>query len=285
MLEPPATRSDPPRSLGPAPGAEPLVGPTEAALRHPVAAVVPLVVVLALALALALLRQPVYTAHARVNVGQVDVPAYTLQGVVIGNQALAAGYARTVTAQPVVALAARAAGVGVEQARLRLDATPVPGSTLIDVRAEGTSRRQAIALANGGSESLIAYVTGLNAENPSRDVLRRFRSAEIHTQRALVRVQRLERASRPPATLSRARLELATARLKAQRLSSQYQQLGGRSDLGKPLQLVAPAAMAKSDFSSELQRLLLLGAAAGLVLGLGSALVAANRRLLRRPGV
>ncbi len=259
------------------------VGPLEAGLRHPGLVALPLVLLLVAAVAFGLLRSPVYSSEARVNVGDADVPAFTLQGVVIGNQTLAAGYARTIVAEPVVRQAAQATGLDLKEARAQLTASPIPGSTLIRVDSEDSSERGAVRLANVGAEALIGYVRRLNRENTDSDLLARFRLAETRVQAALRRVQAQERQAEPPTTLPRARLDLKIARLEAQRLSNRYQSVGGDQDLRNLLQLVAPAARADSDFGSMLQRLLLVAVAAGLVLGLGLALLKANRRLLRRP--
>ena len=70
------------------------VGPLESVFRYPLFAIVPVVALVLAGLAVGLLRSPVYTAEARISVGRVDVPAYTLQGVTVGNSTLAASYAR-----------------------------------------------------------------------------------------------------------------------------------------------------------------------------------------------
>lgn len=261
----------------------PFVGPLEAGLRHPGLVLLPLVLLVIAAVAFGLLRSPVYSSEARINVGDADVPAFALQGVVIGNQTLAAGYARTIVAEPVVRQAAQTSGLDPADVRSRLSASPIPGSTLIRVESEGTSEQEAVGLANDGAGALIGYVRRLNRESGDSDVLARFRVAETAVQAALSEVQAQERRGRPPTTLPQARLELKLARLEAQRLSNRYQSVGGDQDLRNLLQLVAPAARADSDFGSTLQRLLLVAVAAGLALGLSLALLKANRRLLRRP--
>src|SRR2546423_10055979 len=93
------TVTEPYSTVGPAydpPPKQPFVGPLESVIRNPIAAVVPVVVLVGIALLIGLSRSPTYTAESRVSVGRVDVPAFTLQNVVAGNQALAAGYARAI---------------------------------------------------------------------------------------------------------------------------------------------------------------------------------------------
>ena len=84
-------------------------------------------------------RDAVYSAEARVNVGRVDVPAYTLQGVTVGNATLAASYARALAAPEVIERAARDAGVPVDEARGNLTGSQIPKSTLIRIEADGSS--------------------------------------------------------------------------------------------------------------------------------------------------
>src|SRR3954447_7330836 len=66
-----------------------VAGPLEAFLRHPIIAILPVLLLTGGAVYLGVNRDPEYTAKARVNVGRTDVPAYTLQNVVIGNQGIA----------------------------------------------------------------------------------------------------------------------------------------------------------------------------------------------------
>lgn len=297
---PDAAGASAPRSdLSPAPAGagerEPLfIGPIEAGLRHPAIALTPLVLAVLAAVALGLARSPIYSAEARVNVGRADVPAFTLQGVVIGNQTLAAGYSRAVTAEPVVKQAGRAVDIDTDEARSRLAGSPIPGSTLIRVEADGSSERDAVRLANAGADALIAYIELLNRQADTSDLLERFRDAQANELRTRARVRREEtlrarRRARGDLTsgsfkdLREARLDLETAQLETERLRNRYQSFAGGTDLTGLLQVIAPAARAESDFASVLQRLIFIAIAAGLVLGIGLALVRANRRLLGRP--
>lgn len=259
-----------------------VVGPLEAVLRRPFLTLTPIVLLLAAAAAIGLTREPVYTSQARVNVGRVDVPAYTLQGVVIGNETLAAGYARTISAQPVVDRAARAAKVSPGAAAGNLSASPVPGSTLIRVEAEGASEGEAVRLANGAANGVIAYVGQLGRRQQNSSLLERYRRANARVARLEQRVKTLRASRSSQAQIRNARLDLETAKLQASGLEGEFRSSPGGAAPQSLLQLIAPATSASSDFSSMLQRLGLIGLGAGLLVGIGLALIVSNRRFLRR---
>jgi hypothetical protein len=261
-----------------------VAGPLEAFLRHPIIAILPVLLLAGGAVYLGVERDPEYTAKARVNVGRTDVPAYTLQNVVIGNQAIAASYSRVVGTEPVTTRAGRVSGVGAGEAQDRLSASPVPQSTLIQVEATGTNERDAVALANAGAESLIRYVQRVERQGGSRVLLDRFRAAQRRVSRLERRVQSLSsgnNAKKNRDKLQDAQVDLDAARLTAQNAANTYRLNEGASPASASLSLIAPAAEADSDYREKLEQLILLGVVGGLVIGLGLALLRANRRALR----
>jgi uncharacterized protein involved in exopolysaccharide biosynthesis len=268
----PVTEAEEPRPV-------PVVGPLEAVVRHPLLFILPVLVLLAGATAIALTRQPEYKAQARLNVGRANVPPYTVQGVVFGNQSLAVSYSRAIASPTVVQSAARRADVSFSEANNALSATAVPGSTVIRIDAEGSSRRQAIALANGASVGLRFYVVTLNRNPQTTQILREYRRAQRQLDRAEARAGRVEdpnsRAGQDAAN------DLQVARLRASSLEGQYRFTLGNEAPTNLVQVLAPATSAKSDFVSKLQQLLLIGGAAGLILGVAFALLRANRVLRR----
>jgi capsular polysaccharide biosynthesis protein len=278
-----AVQSTPARASAPSP--EPsgpaFVGPLESVLRYPLLALAPVVAFVLAGLLIGVLRSPVYDAEARINVGRVDVPAYTLQGVTIGNATLASSYSRALAAPEVIEKAAQQANVSVEDARESLVSSPVPGSTLIRVEAEGGSSGEAQQLANAAALALIDYVTTLNVRQQESRSLERFRDAQATAEKARTRLLRIQddRPNSPAA--ERARIDLRTAELHAR-------SVGGRvlgATVAPPpenlLQLVVPAATADSDRSSVLQQALLIALVAGIVLGFALALLRANWQLVR----
>ena len=274
-----------PDAAVPPPPERPFRGPLESALRHPFLAIVPVVVLVGVAAAIGLTRDPTYTAEARISVGRVDVPAYTLQGVIIGNGTLASGYSRTIDAEPVVGPAGNAVGLSPSQARDRLSASPIPETTLIRVEADGPNQKDAVKLANAGSRSLINYVEDLNREQESSGLLRQFRVARARAERAKTTLDRLLEDPRPSrAALEKARLNLATAQLESETIGNQYRATQGGPESQDLLQFVAPAAEATSDRRSTFERLLLIGLAAGVLVGLALALLRENSHLIGRKG-
>lgn len=260
-------------------------GPLESALRHPLLAIVPTIVLVGVAAAIGLTRDPTYTAESDISVGRVDVPAFTLQGVTIGNATLASGYARTIDAEAVVGPAGNAVGLSPSEARDRLSASQIPKSTLIRVEADGPNQTDAVSLANAGSRSLINYIEDLNREQQTSGLLRQFRSARGRLERAKTTLERALRDPRPSDTrVEKARLDLAAAQLQAETIGNQYRSLQGGPEPQNVMQLIAPAAEAKSDRRSMFQRLLLIGMAAGILVGLTLALLRENSRLIGRRG-
>jgi capsular polysaccharide biosynthesis protein len=258
------------------------VGPLEAMLRHPFLGVLPILLAVGAAIYFGMDRDPVYTADARISVGRADVPAYTLQNVVIGNSTLAAGYARTIDAPGVVRPAARKAGVSATHARDRLAASPIPGSTLIRVEAKGPSEQGAVDLANAGSSALVSYVTKLNKDQEPNDLIRNYRQARSRVGRVEGQLAAANRSQRrDPARVRRLQLDLEVATLEASTLDQQYR--GARANtIDSILQVVSPADAAQSDESSWMQRLVLIAAAAGLLIGMTFALLRANIRVIGR---
>lgn len=258
-----------------------LVGPAQASLRHPFIALLTALLCVGGAVAIGLTRSPQYTAEARLNVGRIDVPAYTLQGVIIGNQSLAQSYSRAISAPYVLNAAARAARLSGGAARSRLTATPVAQSTVIRIQATGLSKRAAVALANGASQGLMTYVVKLNKNAQANTVLSDFRQAQREVVDAQKRVAALSSKGSKSAALQRARLNLQTAELKARTLGQQYQFQAGNEAPPNLVQLLAPATSASSDFRSRLEELVLIGLVAGLLAGLALALMCSNVELLR----
>ena len=254
------------------------VGPGQAALRHPFIVLVVMLVFIGGAVAIALTRDPVYTAESRVNVGRINVPPYTLQGVVIGNQSLAQSYSRAINAPDVINAASRAARVPPETVLSNLSATPVAQSTVIRIEATGSSERESVALANAASRGLRNYVVKLNRNAQATDVLAQYRRAVRDVANAQKRVAA---SLGNPGALQRAQLRLQTAQLRSKALEQQYQFQAGNEAPPNLVQLLAPATSASSDFDSQLQELVLIGAVAGLLVGLALALLRSNMELIR----
>jgi capsular polysaccharide biosynthesis protein len=262
------------------------VGPLDAFVRHPFMTLIPMLLVVGAAVAIGLARLPTYTAEARVNVGRINVPAFTLQGVIQGNQTLAASYSRAITAPTVVNAASRATKISPQEATARLSASPVAESTLIRVEATGHAQARAVALANAASRALIRYVAVLNQTSGTEQLLARYGQADRVAnlaQRRLNRANRIyahQKNNRTRNAVVQATVAFDKAKLFATQLAGVYSSSLSEAPGSNLLQLETPAVSASSDASSVLTILILIGAAAGLVLGLALSLLRANRPLL-----
>jgi capsular polysaccharide biosynthesis protein len=277
----------PDRGAGPPVGSQtprddrpPLVGSLEAVVRHPLLASMPLVVLVAAALFFGLTREPTYTAHARLSVGSVNVPAYVLQTVILGNQTLAASYARAVENPRVVSFAARRAGLPKATVRNDLSATAVPESTLIRIDADADSRAKAIKLANFGALALTTYLAKVNRVTEPARLLRKFRRAQDRVEVTRSAVRRAYKR-RKPDEIRRARVRYQAATLETTDLGERYRASQVNGAPAQAVKPIAPAVDASSDRDSMLERLLLIAAAAGLIVGVALALLAANWGRLR----
>jgi hypothetical protein len=150
---------------------------------------------------------------------------------------------------------------------------------VIRIDAEGSSRRQAMALANGASVGLRSYVVKLTNNPQISEILRDYRQAQRQLDRAEARAARVanpnSRAGQDAAN------DLQVARLRASTLAAQYRFTLGSDVPANLVQVLAPATDATSDRWTKLEELLLIGGAAGLILGAAFALLRANRVLRR----
>jgi hypothetical protein len=265
------------------------VGPLLSVLRHPLAALVPLVAMVGVAAAIGLSHGATYTADALLSVGRVNVPAFTLQGVIQGNATLAANYARAIKAPAVYESAARRARVTASTANSDLTASPIPESTLIRVEAMSGGRDEAIAIANGGGRALIRYVQTLNRDPISARLLDQYRQVQVRLTQLHERIAALnahpgKSVAKFLRSLGNANVDLQTTSLRSLDLQSEYQAARANQPSPAIVQLLSPATTASSDHTSVLEQVLLVGGVVGAVLGVIFALMLENREWLRRTG-
>lgn len=265
-----------------APRGSRLAGPAEAFLRHPLIAILPVLLLAGGAIAIAETRDPTYTAKARVKVGREDVPAHILQNAAYGNQVVALSYSAAIASGPVIQEAARETGLTPAETRSRLDASLVPESTLIAVEAEGPTAQAATDLANAGSRAMIDYVTEVARTNDvTQRLLDRFRRAQAKLTRVERRLRRVQRGN-DARRIARAQIDVDAARLEADQLANVYRaQATADETAGAHLSLLAPAGVAESDKRDVLEQMLIIAVAGGLVLGFALALLRANWAALR----
>lgn len=263
-----------PAEPGPPPTADQSLVKT--ALRHPVRVLIPIVILVAGAILLSFLRAPTYTAETRMGVGRIDVATQAIPGVVAGTQALASSYSRLVDAQEVLLPISEALELPQDELQLRVSGSPIAESPLFLVEATGPTEESAVDLVNLASESLEAYVGGINRTNDdSKILLTEYRQAVANAEEAKAAVARLGGGN--SAEARKARGVQASTALQAEVLSDLYRQSRQGRASSNQLQIINRATTAVSDASSFRQRALFLALLAGLVIGLILAGMAARR--------
>src|SRR5690242_13023884 len=150
------TRTDSrPRDYPPALAHPP--SPLQAVARHPLLAVLPVVLFVAAAIAVATARQPTYSAESRVAIGSFSPSEQSAPGAAYAGTQFASAYSRAITAGDVVAPVARQTHLARSQVSAQLSATPVPDSPFLRIQATGATARQAEGLASAATAALTDY--------------------------------------------------------------------------------------------------------------------------------
>ncbi len=279
----------PPREAGPtdepraAEDAPPPPPPTDttlarAAMAHPISLLAPVVFFIAVALFVTAERAPVYTAETRLSVGSIDVATQAIPGIVAGTQALASSYSRLVDAEEVLTPVSETVGIPAADLRDRVSGSPIPESPLFLIEATGDSEESAVELANLTSESLGAYVSGVNRVNDDTPrLLSEYRGAVAQAEKAQAALNRANDRG-TPAEVQAATTNVRTFELRIEVLGDLYRQsLQGEASANQ-VQIINRAVTAESDAASYRQRIIFLAGLAGLVVGLILAGFAARRR-------
>jgi capsular polysaccharide biosynthesis protein len=253
----------------------PHIGLFQALGRHWFVALLPVLAFVALGATYAITRSPVYTASTTLSVVQFDLNSPgALAGFPAASQSLASAYSRAVDSEALTAPVAKRLGRSVASVAAETSATPVPQSPVVKVRATGDSARRAVVLANTMSRQLVAYVARLGKSNAKgRKLLEQYREAERDYQVALAAQGRAQRAydeeqsARNQAPLISAKSAARTARLKSDSVRTRYEQSQQALTAGTVLQLLSPSRTAESDRRSKFELAVLLGLAAGLIVG------------------
>jgi capsular polysaccharide biosynthesis protein len=244
--------------------------------------ILPIILLVAGAVAYGLYRAPTYTSEARLNVGGLTLTTQTLPGYTAAVQQLAVAYSRAIDAAPVVTPVARKLHLSPVDVANRVSATPVQGSPVIRIRGTAKNAGDAVRLADAVSTSLVNYAFKLNSgASDSGRLLQDFRTAVTRVEAASARAQRLG-PKNPRYTTAKTREDIA--RLKAQTAGALYQQSVSGQATTNLVQRLAPAAPATSDRDSVMQQFIAGALVAGLLIGVGLALLRANSLTARRLG-
>lgn len=254
-----------------------------AAMAHPISLLAPIVIFIALAVFITAERAPVYTAETRLSVGSIDVATQAIPGVVAGTQALASSYSRLVDAEEVLTPVSETVGEPAADLRDRVSGSPIPESPLFLIEATGDTEESAVELANLTSESLGAYVSGVNRVNEDTPrLLNEYRGAVAQAEKAQAALNRANDRG-TPAEVQAATTNVRTFELRIEVLGDLYRQsLQGEASANQ-VQIINRAVTAESDAASYRQRVVFLAGFAGLIVGLILAGVAARRRKVTGP--
>ncbi len=254
------------------------IGFAEAIRWHWATFAIAVVLITALAIAAGFLRNPDYTAEAKLAISETAGGAAGLAGFAANSQSLASGFSQAVNAPGVVRRVARRLDLPQGEVRSNITASSTVGSPVVRIQAVSTSASSAVSLANATSAALIAYVNGVNdGEGATQEpLLKKFRAATVRVNRLRSRVKALGASGSDSADLNKARATRDAAELVAGAASAAYKaSQEGRASASR-LQVLSPAGQASSDRTSKLQLLGFIGLLIGIAVGATLASIRAN---------
>jgi uncharacterized protein involved in exopolysaccharide biosynthesis len=210
-------------------------------------------------------RAPTYTASTTINVGRVDVRVQALPGYVAGATSLAASYSRIATSDRIVVPLAQRLKLTPAAVRSRLSATQIPGAPMFTIYGSGADGRQAVAFTDAASRELRTYVRDSGDGTASvRQLLSDWREQARTAASLKRRIAALPEGSPSADSLQ---VDLDTAQLKEQTLRGQYEQRSAEVASTAGIEVISEPVQASSDAHRTLQRFLVVGLLAGLLVG------------------
>jgi hypothetical protein len=240
--------------------------------------------------AIGIVRAPVYTAQADLGVGSTDLATQSLPGYVAAGSSLATSYSRIVVSPYVTDPVAKELGSSSSAIRKRLDATPIPESTVFTIRGQGDTPAAANRLTQAAVREIERRVQALR---PGPQAAKTAFVAYITANRTLLsrqsRVRRLEArrkrgdAAVTQSVLERAQADVAEANLDARSSAAAYQQarVNATPATYRGVTVLTPANDAGSDRSAAVQRYGFIGLVGGALIGLLLAVRLQKRSNLR----
>ena len=249
--------------------------------RHWITALIPVVLLVAAAVQVGLKRTPQFTATANVAVGSVFVDSPVgIASALQGTESLASVYSRLIDANAVAEGTSQRLAQDSLPESGTVSATPIAESPIVKITARAASARQAIALANAASSSLVAYINHeRNADDDANAIAGLYARAALRFRgRAGVRNRLIARYKRNPTRANRLARDRAaaaadTALLRRDGLLARYQTAVQGVTVTPPLRVLTRATEATSDRYSTLQILVFVGLLGGLAAGAALALL------------
>jgi capsular polysaccharide biosynthesis protein len=283
----------------------PQVSVLQALRRYPMLVLLPLVLLAAAGVTYGMKRPPMYTASSEINVGVPNSDSEATPGYALAAEQLASSYSREATSQVVAGRAGRALGLSASETAQRLSSSAVPNSPTFYVNATGPTQSDAIRLANGASDVLRTAVnSGLQSQSAGVLLVRYSQlQSEANTLSSLAGKLQSKYNLQPSSSLtatspvtpdatttttsatttitaaqvSAAKLRAQTAQLKAETAAQRYTtaSAGGPS---ANLVVLFSARTATDDRMTVTERFGIVGAFAGLVIGIALAFMLARWR-------
>jgi capsular polysaccharide biosynthesis protein len=280
---PKTTRAAPARDAGGP------VSPLQAVVRHPLLAIVPVLLLVAAALYISERRPATFTAQSRVAIGSFNPSPDQAPGAAFAGTQFASAYSRAITANQVINPVARRTGLRPAQVAARLSASPVPDSPIVRIDATGPSAASAVKLSGAATDALIAYVHRSDSNTQASTLLDRFRAAQARAaaahsavRRATVNRDLSPSSNSAQARLDRAQTEADTADLRASALRQAYLQRSQSQTSGIPVRTLNTADAATSDRNKTMKLLVTIAVLAGIAVGVALATARAASRSRRR---
>jgi uncharacterized protein involved in exopolysaccharide biosynthesis len=232
-----------------------------------------------------LVRDPEYKAESQMYVGSFDVRSLAVPGFVTASLQIADAYSRLANSDAIVVPVAKRLHLTRGEVERRLTASNIPGSPVIRLEGVGPSRRAAVDLVRTATAVTASRVTRLTSRNAEADrYFREFQAAAARAQVAAARAARLrsrvaQGQNVSTRTITDAQAKAETARLRATAFANLYGEARANARGATNVHVIDAGRAATNDRGDVLQRLIVLGVIAGLVIG-GALATLRWRRLL-----
>lgn len=287
----PGGRSGPPeagrKANGPRPAAP---SPLVSLSRHKRPAALLTLLLAVLAVLVGVVRDPTYTAEARLAVGAGELSTIAIPGFPTASEDLASSYSRWVTT----------VGVGemtLPEGTMSMAASPIPESNVIRIEATSKNESTATEAADAAAAQLIEEVQQVKTDNDPQQILADVNdgTAEIIRLTEDVRLANQEyltsRGGQQDGAVDQrlvdgrfdayvaAEIELNAAELEFNALQDRYRRIVSDRNTEADLRTIGQGAMVSGDDeASYIQRMALLGVGAGAMLSLAGATLYERRR-------